>query len=311
MSGPPPGPPAGHVIRSAARRLSPPPAQNGGAAEELGHAEARRDALRQPGCHLRERERGTQRGAALDHLRKIATDGAHGRVDTSRGGLAHQAIGLHALLDHALVHTVAGDEAGADHREADRPVAVLGAQRLRQPDQPGLGGGVRRLVGGAELAGDRGDEHHVAPPTGEHAREHAVGEQQGGGQVEVDHPRELLAGVGAEVAGQLHAGVVHQQVERPERGLGTLDQRIDLPEVGEVGGQRRGTHPELLELRRERRELRLASRGERDVHALARQAAGEVGAEPPGGPGDQCGATSQLLHGAPSFARRLVYAQRC
>src|SRR5208337_5600423 len=90
------------------------------AAEQLSEAETRHQTLDEPGCELVECEYRSDRSARLDDLRLIASDCLYDFVRDLFGcRLAHQAVGLDALLGHPLVHAVTGDEARADDREAD------------------------------------------------------------------------------------------------------------------------------------------------------------------------------------------------
>ena len=111
------------------------------------------------------------------------------------------------------------------------------AQRLAEAHDRVLGGAVRRAAGEAELARRRCDVDKVAAPAAREALERELRAEDHAVQVDVDHP--LGAGVRLvdERADGHDAGVVDQDVERPEPVLDLVEKRAEAGAVGDVERQ--------------------------------------------------------------------------
>ena len=111
---------------------------------------------------------------------------------------------------------------------------------------------------------------------GEHAGHDGAGQQDRGFEVDGERVGEVCLGRLLESTDPLDAGVVHQDVDRAEFGLGALQQARPVGAVGHVadGGDRRDA--ECFDLGAHLLEVALRPRRERQVRSLLRQRAGDV-----------------------------------
>src|SRR5258706_5811430 len=185
--------------------------------------------------------------AAVDDQRLAGDVGAarSGQVldsgcDLLRSAEAAQGDGLEQFRARGLVEGrghVGRDEARRDGVDAHPAAGELLGDRLRQPDQAGLAGGVVRLAGVARETHDRGDVDHA--PLGLHQRP-AGGLEEVPGALEVDleHAVEVLLAHAHQELGARDPGVVDQDVEAAELLLDLLDQlghTLGLPHPSAVG----------------------------------------------------------------------------
>ena len=117
----------------------------------------------------------------------------------------------------------------------------LERQRLREPDDAGLGGDVVDHVRLTGLGARRGDVDDPAPPGLDHVGHHRLGEVEGSIEIHLHDPVPLLVGDLHELLEAGHPGVVDQDERRPDLGTDPLDGGVHLGAVGHVdtaGGHR-------------------------------------------------------------------------
>ena len=100
---------------------------------------------------------------------------------------------------------------------------VLQRQRLGEADDAGLGGRVVDLAHLALLAVDRGDVDDAAGIAVAHALDHRPRHGEHRIEVGAHHRRPLVEGHLVEHAVARDAGIVDEDVDRPELGLDLLD----------------------------------------------------------------------------------------
>ena len=98
-----------------------------------------------------------------------------------------------------------------------------------------LGDRVRRVADLGEQAGGRRGVEQVAAAPLDHAWHQEPGGLHVGHDVDVPHAVPRLVG-GLDALGDADAGVGGEQVDRPDLGLGALDDRGEVALVADVGG---------------------------------------------------------------------------
>src|SRR6185436_1638635 len=221
----------------------------------------------------------------------------------------HGDLGDDLLADFLLDrHHHVGFDVARRHRVHGNALAYdFLCQRLGEAGHAGLGGGV---VGLAELALDgvhRGDVHDAAPAAIAHAIDHLARDVEHAVQVGVDHRHPVGLGHALEHRVARDAGVVDQDVDRPDHRGDVVEHRRAGLEVGDValGGvhaeSARAHHVEPLVL------LLVAGQAARDHRmAGAAEAVADRGADAAHAAGDE----GDALHDrqrfiAPCF--RLLY----
>ena len=228
------------------------------------------------------------------------------------------------------------DRAGVDHRDAHAGalLALLDAQRVEEPAQGVLGGGVRRPRR-QRHARHQGPGRHDDAAAGPQVRQRRADDVHGARERDRDRAVEVVGMHLADVAEDRRGGVGHDDVEPAERGDRRGHRLLRLAAVAEVGRDRHGIDPlgpqQLAErgaAPRDDGEARAlggqhpgggqpdAGAGSRDEHAAALQAPGGGGGErhrgPTGGaargisPGAAAGRASRAAgrpRAAPSGAR--------
>ncbi len=132
-------------------------------------------------------------------------------------------------------------EAGADGGDADAFLAELGVEAFGEAGEGELAGDVGEEVGDGDLAADGGDVDDRGAATvafflREHAGEGGLDGVEGGVEVGVHGAVEGFERLVFEGADLDDAGVVDEDVEAAEAGVGLLDDVCGLRGVGEVGG---------------------------------------------------------------------------
>jgi hypothetical protein len=227
--------------------------------------------------HVRQHDQRSNGWCVDDHLRSVRADA----VDGHRGDLlglrrSGDPRRLHALLLPSVVHPDVGDEAGTDDREADRGPLVFGAQCVGEADEAVLARAVRRAVGDADLARTRCDVDHVTAAALQHARHDGVGQQDR--CFEVDRQRLGEVGLGSilEASDPFDAGVVDQDVDRAQLGLGPRQQPRSVVGARDIAHGRDRPDAESLHLEANLFQFGLGPGGERQVDTLVRQRTGDV-----------------------------------
>src|SRR5439155_524678 len=158
-----------------------------------------------------------------------------------------QAVG--EQVDGALLHLLqklGSDDGGSDGVHENPPGAHFLGERLGQPDDARLGGGVGHEGRIAFLAGDGGDVDDASGALPEHDPDGSPAAQEDAREVDVDHAPPVLVGQLPDGKGAARdAGVVHEDVE-PAPLLGDAAHRgIDLRRLGHVGGDDHRPRPDL------------------------------------------------------------------
>ena len=127
---------------------------------------------------------------------------------------------------------VGDDRARRDGVDANALRCRFPCQRAREPHDRRLGRGIGRRVHRALQAALRGDVDDAALSARHHRRIDRLGHEEHALEVHVDDPVELLLGEGLERLADVDAGIVEQDVDRPElaRRLGG-----EGPPGGDVG----------------------------------------------------------------------------
>src|SRR5690606_6685602 len=100
--------------------------------------------------------------------------------------------------------------------------------------QPTLAGRIYGLAGGAHAGRVRSDVHDAPCLAAGHERQYGMVHVQCAGEVDVDEPGPVLGGRLDEWLEYVPAGVVDQDVDRPEILLDRRHCRVDLFAVGDV-----------------------------------------------------------------------------
>src|SRR6185436_17209746 len=162
------------------------------------------------------------------------------------GEAPHGDLGDDLLADFLLDrHHHVGFDVARRHRVHGNALAYdFLCQRLGEAGHAGLGGGV---VGLAELALDgvhRGDVHDAAPAAIAHAIDHLARDVEHAVQVGVDHRHPVLLRHALEHRVARDAGIVHQDVHRPDHRAHVVEHLGARIEVGHVALG--GVHLEAL-----------------------------------------------------------------
>src|SRR5512134_884438 len=156
---------------------------------------------------------------AGDVARFLGDEERHHRGDLLRLRQAAHRDRVDDLLAHVRAdraHQVGLDVAGRDRVDGNALAHHFLRQRLGEARHARLGGGV---VGLAELALDgvhRGDVHHAPPAALDHAVDHLARDVEHAVEVGVDHRHPVLLGHALEHRVARDAGVVDQDVHRPD-----------------------------------------------------------------------------------------------
>ena len=129
------------------------------------------------------------------------------------------------------------DRSGRDDVAGDVAAGELPGDAAGQAEQARLGRRVVGLAGLADLAADRRDVHDPAVARLHHPRRRAPDRVERAGEVRVEHGVPVLVGHADEqpVAGD--AGVVHEHVDRPERGSRPRRRRGSTASVSETSAR--------------------------------------------------------------------------
>ncbi len=130
--------------------------------------------------------------------------------------------------------------AGAQRRRA---APQLETQGLGEPHGGVLARGVVGLARRTDEAGGRSDDHYVPAATLDHGRQKGAGHPEQGQSVDPKGLLDLLVGELEQGAAAHHAGVVHEDVDRPGGGaypLGGVDHLLAVADVAAVAGGRAG-----------------------------------------------------------------------
>src|SRR3990172_1056477 len=151
--------------------------------------------------------------------------------DPSEGNLGQQ--GLAGLGGHRGGH-VRLDEPGGHRVDQDAPAAELARRRLRQADEPGLGGRVIRLAGVPHGPGRGRDVDDPAALLAHHDLRHRPRREERAAEVHVEYPVPVLVLHPDEqrVAGD--SGVVHEDVDAAEALLRLIHQPLHVLTPGHV-----------------------------------------------------------------------------
>src|SRR4051794_5297875 len=206
------------------------------------------------------------------------------------------------LLD---LRAVVGDELGADgarldERDPDVTLGDLLAQRLAEGADRPLGRAVDAVAGARDAARHRADVDDVARALLEHDRQRGVRAVQKPEDVDLDHRAPLVGRRVDDRAEQHHAGVVDEDVEAAELGVGALDEGARLCLVGDVGRDGERAAAGAVDLLRERFDAIGAAGGGGRRGAPPR--AGGGGGPPPGPPGGRGGGPRAAPAGAQARA---------
>src|SRR5690606_25012718 len=215
-------------------------------------------------------------------------------------------VGRLRPLRAALVGTHRGGHVGADDArgELEAPQAAVEpglVERAADSEQRRLGDVVGGGVGAVPGAGAGVDVDDAPAAALEHAGDDGAGEEERPANVRLDdRPPALGVGLPQRHLGVDDAGVVHEQVDPAELGLGARDGLLDGGAVGNVRGEGDGPHARGADLLGRPLEQAGVPGEERDVEAGLRQADRERAPDPPRGAGDERGARRRdLSHGAP------------
>ena len=135
----------------------------------------------------------------------------------------------------------------------------------------------------------RGDVDDAAPAFGLHAGDGGAHGVEGAGQVDGDDAVPLRDGEILDIGGELHAGIVHQDIQAAQFGMGLGDHGVVLLGLADVGGGEGDFHaefgggfgPQRLDLGG------VAEAVHHDVGALGRQRMGDAQADAAGRSGDE------------------------
>ena len=193
-----------------------------------------------------------------------------------------------------------------DQRRAHVAAPDLLAQRFAEDADAVLGHLVDAAADADASARDRADVHEIRHPPwlalrgDQQVGEGGMGDVEQSLQVERDHPIPLLDGGVDDLPEQHHPGVVDHDVESSELLCGALDGADRLLAIGDVG-----LDGEAADLRGQRVEAVLATRGDGDGGALLSQRARRRLADPTARAGDERDRVLQCLgHGARFTAGR-------
>ena len=117
-------------------------------------------------------------------------------------------------------------------------VAISWRQRLGEADHAGLRGDVVGLAGIAGDADHRGDVDDAAEAAAHHRMRELARQPEHGAEIDVDHRVEILVRHAHEQPVLGDAGIVDQDVDAFELGLGLLAERLDLAAVGQIRPER-------------------------------------------------------------------------
>ena len=182
--------------------------------------------------------------ASSEQRKRTAVATSSGDPETAERRVAEDEAGL-LLGEH--VGELGRDVAGRDRVHADAAGAELARQRLRQADDPGLGGGVVRLARVPVDADDAREVHDRAGAAAKHLPRDGAAGVEGAAQVRVDDLLPVLVAHARDQRVARDAGVVDEDVDVAELRLDALDQRLRLRGIADVR-----THRDAADLRRDR-----------------------------------------------------------
>jgi hypothetical protein len=139
-------------------------------------------------------------------------------------------------LEEGVGRTAGAHQAGADGGDDDAVPVQFGAQAVRVAGEGELAGAVGEQVRDADLATDRADVDDAAAAASAHARQHGLDHIVSTPEVDRHRLLEIVARHHVERADGDRAGVVDQQIDRPEVDLDGADAVLDLLRVGDVAG---------------------------------------------------------------------------
>ncbi len=152
-----------------------------------------------------------------------------------------------------------------DGEDGDAVVLHLAGQRLRHAVEAGLRGRIGAEVGVAARRAPRRARHvdDAASAALDHARQHRARDEELAEEVDLDRPAPHLGvDLPERAALLLRAGVVDQDVDRPELALGLGDEALDVCLHRHVGRDGQRLAPSRLD--RRDRVFKLAQRPGRD-----------------------------------------------
>ncbi len=205
---------------------------------------------------------------------------------------------LHPAVELGIVHQrrvhLGGDVAGSDGVDGD---ALRRPFRRHRPGQH-LDTALRRRVGGdggpRQFAGQRTDVDDLAVAARHHPPRRLASDDEGRGEVHLDHPAPVGGLELEDRLAELDAGVVDQDVDRDagrvERGEGGLDRRL----VGDVEGRLVDGVALRPEIAGGRGDARRRAAVDHHRGAGFGQAFGEAAAEAAGRSGDERGAAGEV-----------------
>ena len=160
-------------------------------------------------------------------------------------------------------------------------VAISCASALEKPIIPAFEATVVGLAGIAGDADHRGDVDDAAEAAAHHRMGELAGQPEHRPQIDVDHRVEILVRHAHEQPVLGDAGIVDEDVDAFELGLGLLAERLDLGGAGQIG---RKDLRAAAELAGQRLELLDAGAVQADRRALRMQARAIASPMPPDAP---------------------------
>ncbi len=178
---------------------------------------------------------------------------------------------LERVVDEVLLGQRRPDQARADRVHTDPGRAEIAGEALRQADHPVLRRRVGRTPREPDQPADRRDvDDHTAAGLA-HGTRSGLAAVERAAQVDGDHVVPLFGGHRVDVADLAHAGAVHEHVDAPLRRHDLGDRPLHVCRRAHVAV-----------------DVRVARQVEADrARPLAREAVGDLAADPARGPSDQ------------------------
>ena len=196
---------------------------------------------------------------------------------------------------------VGHDRARRDGIDADSLRRRFPRQRAREPHDRRLRGGVGRRVHRALQAALRGHVDDAALSARHHRRVDRLGHEEHALEVHVDDPVELLLGEGLERLADVDAGIVEQDVDRPELARRLGGEGPAGGDVGDIDRAVQGAPAERADLAGCLVGLALVvEMAEGDVRALGGEGQGRGAADAARAAGDQSDFSRELHAVLPS-----------
>ena len=204
-------------------------------------------------------------------------------------------------------HHVGKHAAGADKVDADILTVDLAGERLREPGQRVLGGGVGALQRIALVRDDGGDVENGRALRAAEQRQREMAGKIGNASIERHDAVELRHGGLLEGTRKRDSGVVDQNIQPAEALLYGCKAILQIGVVQKVAGEQQCFHAVFPDRSGRRRELFFAPSKQRERNAILREAACNAGADPAAGAGDECDFSFQNLHTiSPAFSGEFV-----